>query len=444
MLWSNYFIPTQKENPSDAKIPSHQLMIRSGMIKQESAGIYSWLPLGIKVLKNIEKIIREEQVRAGAIEILMPTLQSSDLWNESGRYDGYGEEMLRVIDRHDRTLIYGPTNEEQVTEIFRKYIRSYKNLPLNLFHIQWKFRDEIRPRFGVMRGREFLMKDSYSFDLDEDSAKKSYYKMFVAYLKTFQRMSLKVIPVSADSGPIGGSLSHEFSVIAPTGESKIFCDKNLLDLDINKKSYSNDDEITQTVEDYLSFYSATDEKYNESDFNKNVEKNNQISGRGIEVGHIFSFGDKYSKPMKASVVNIDGKNSNVYMGSYGIGVSRLVATIIECFNDDNGIIWPISVAPFKVNIINLKNNDEECLKKCMEIHDLLENQGIETIFDNRDESAGRKFSDADLIGIPFQLIVGPRELKNGNVELKNRKTDAKEILSFDSAINKIKNKIFEE
>ena len=444
MLWSNYFIPTQKENPSDAKIPSHQLMIRSGMIKQESAGIYSWLPLGIKVLKNIEKIIREEQVRAGAIEILMPTLQSSDLWNESGRYDGYGEEMLRVIDRHDRTLIYGPTNEEQVTEIFRKYIRSYKNLPLNLFHIQWKFRDEIRPRFGVMRGREFLMKDSYSFDLDEDSAKKSYYKMFVAYLKTFQRMSLKVIPVSADSGPIGGSLSHEFSVIAPTGESEIFCDKNLLDLDINKKSYSNDDEITQTVEDYLSFYSATDEKYNESDFNKNVEKDNQISGRGIEVGHIFSFGDKYSKPMKASVVNIDGKNSNVYMGSYGIGVSRLVATIIECFNDDNGIIWPISVAPFKVNIINLKNNDEECLKKCMEIHDLLENHGIETIFDNRDESAGRKFSDADLIGIPFQLIVGPRELKNGNVELKNRKTDAKEILSFDSAINKIKNKISEE
>ena len=288
------------------------------------------------------------------------------------------------------------------------------------------------------------MKDSYSFDLDEDSAKKSYYKMFVAYLKTFQRMSLKVIPVSADSGPIGGSLSHEFSVIAPTGESEIFCDKNLLDLDINKKSYSNDDEITQTVEDYLSFYSATDEKYNESDFNKNVEKSNQISGRGIEVGHIFSFGDKYSKPMKASVVNIDGKNSNVYMGSYGIGVSRLVATIIECFNDDNGIIWPISVAPFKVNIINLKNNDEECLKKCMEIHDLLENHGIETIFDNRDESAGRKFSDADLIGIPFQLIVGPRELKNGNVELKNRKTDAKEILSFDSAINKIKNKIFEE
>ena len=444
MLWSNYFIPTQKENPSDAKIPSHQLMIRSGMIKQESAGIYSWLPLGIKVLKNIEKIIREEQVRAGAIEILMPTLQSSDLWNESGRFDGYGEEMLRVIDRHDRTLIYGPTNEEQVTEIFRKYIRSYKNLPLNLFHIQWKFRDEIRPRFGVMRGREFLMKDSYSFDLDEDSAKKSYYKMFVAYLKTFQRMSLKVIPVSADSGPIGGSLSHEFSVIAPTGESEIFCDKNLLDLDINKKSYSNDDEITQTVDDYLSFYSATDEKHNESDFNKNVEKSNQISGRGIEVGHIFSFGDKYSKPMKASVVNIDGKNSNVYMGSYGIGVSRLVATIIECFNDDNGIIWPISVAPFKVNIINLKNNDEECLKKCIEIHDLLENQGIETIFDNRDESAGRKFSDADLIGIPFQLIVGPRELKNGNVELKNRKTDAKEILSFDSAINKIKNKISEE
>ena len=444
MLWSNYFIPTQKENPSDAKIPSHQLMIRSGMIKQESAGIYSWLPLGLKVLKNIENIIREEQVRAGAIEILMPTLQSSDLWNESGRYDGYGEEMLRVTDRHSRVLIYGPTNEEQVTEIFRKYIKSYKNLPLNLFHIQWKFRDEIRPRFGVMRGREFLMKDSYSFDLNEDSAKVSYNKMFVAYLKTFQRLGLKAIPVSAESGPIGGNLSHEFSIIAPTGESEIFCDKNLLDIDINKKDYISDEEISEVVEEYLGFYSATDEKHDSKKFNSMVKTENQISGRGIEVGHIFSFGEKYSKPMKASIVNMDGKNSYVYMGSYGIGVSRLVATIIECFNDESGIIWPISVAPFKVNIINLKNSDQECYQKSLEIHDLFEKKGIEVIFDDRNESAGKKFSDSDLIGIPFQLIIGPRELKNGNVELKTRKTNEKEIISFDSAVDKIKNKIFEE
>ena len=444
MLWSNYFIPTQKENPSDAKIPSHQLMIRSGMIKQESAGIYSWLPLGLKVLKNIENIIREEQVRAGAIEILMPTLQSSDLWNESGRYDGYGEEMLRVTDRHSRVLIYGPTNEEQVTEIFRKYIKSYKNLPLNLFHIQWKFRDEIRPRFGVMRGREFLMKDSYSFDLNEDSAKVSYNKMFVAYLKTFQRLGLKAIPVSAESGPIGGNLSHEFSIIAPTGESEIFCDKNLLDIDINKKDYISDEEIAEVVEEYLGFYSATDEKHDSKKFNSMVKTENQISGRGIEVGHIFSFGEKYSKPMKASIVNMDGKNSYVYMGSYGIGVSRLVATIIECFNDESGIIWPISVAPFKVNIINLKNSDQECYQKSLEIHDLFEKKGIEVIFDDRNESAGKKFSDSDLIGIPFQLIIGPRELKNGNVELKTRKTNEKEIISFDSAVDKIKNKILEE
>ena len=444
MLWSNYFIPTQKENPSDAKIPSHQLMIRSGMIKQESAGIYSWLPLGLKVLKNIENIIREEQVRAGAIEILMPTLQSSDLWNESGRYDGYGEEMLRVTDRHSRVLIYGPTNEEQVTEIFRKYIKSYKNLPLNLFHIQWKFRDEIRPRFGVMRGREFLMKDSYSFDLNEDSARVSYNKMFVAYLKTFQRLGLKAIPVSAESGPIGGNLSHEFSIIAPTGESEIFCDKNLLDIDINKKDYISDEEISEVVEEYLGFYSATDEKHDSKKFNSMVKTENQISGRGIEVGHIFSFGEKYSKPMKASIVNMDGKNSNVYMGSYGIGVSRLVATIIECFNDESGIIWPISVAPFKVNIINLKNSDQECYKKSLEIHDLFKKKGIEVIFDDRNESAGKKFSDSDLIGIPFQLIIGPRELKNGNVELKTRKTNKKEIISFDSAVDKIKNKILEE
>ena len=306
MLWSNYFIPTQKEKPIDAKIPSHQLMIRSGMIKQESAGIYSWLPIGLKVLKKIEKIVREEQEKAGAIEILMPTLQSSELWSESGRYDSYGDEMLRITDRHSRTLVYGPTNEEQVTEIFRKYIKSYKSLPLNLFHIQWKFRDEVRPRFGVMRGREFLMKDAYSFDLNQEEAKLSYYKMFIAYLKTFKRLGLNAIPVAADSGPIGGNLSHEFSIIAETGESEIFCDRNLLEIDIDENIYNSNEKIISVVENYLNFYSATDDKHDEKKFNNHVSKNNQLNGRGIEVGHIFSFGDKYSNPMKASISGSDG------------------------------------------------------------------------------------------------------------------------------------------
>ena len=334
MLWSNYFIPTQKEKPIDAKIPSHQLMIRSGMIKQESAGIYSWLPIGLKVLKKIEKIVREEQVKAGAIEILMPTLQSSELWSESGRYDSYGDEMLRITDRHSRTLVYGPTNEEQVTEIFRKYIKSYKSLPLNLFHIQWKFRDEVRPRFGVMRGREFLMKDAYSFDLNQEEAKLSYYKMFIAYLKTFKRLGLNAIPVAADSGPIGGNLSHEFSIVAETGESEIFCDRNLLEIDIDENIYNSNDKIISVVENYLNFYSATDDKHDEKEFNNLVSKNNQVNGRGIEVGHIFSFGDKYSNPMKASISGSDGKISDVFMGYYGIGVSRLVAAIIETSNDE--------------------------------------------------------------------------------------------------------------
>ena len=316
MLWSNYFIPTQKEKPIDAKIPSHQLMIRSGMIKQESAGIYSWLPIGLKVLKKIEKIVREEQEKAGAIEILMPTLQSSELWSESGRYDSYGDEMLRITDRHSRTLVYGPTNEEQVTEIFRKYIKSYKSLPLNLFHIQWKFRDEVRPRFGVMRGREFLMKDAYSFDLNQEEAKLSYYKMFIAYLKTFKRLGLNAIPVAADSGPIGGNLSHEFSIIAETGESEIFCDRNLLEIDIDENIYNSNEKIISVVENYLNFYSATDDKHDEKKFNNLVSKNNQLNGRGIEVGHIFSFGDKYSNPMKASISGTDGKISDVCMGSY--------------------------------------------------------------------------------------------------------------------------------
>lgn len=444
MLWSNYFIPTQKEKPIDAKIPSHQLMIRSGMIKQESAGIYSWLPIGLKVLKKIEKIVREEQEKAGAIEILMPTLQSSELWSESGRYDSYGDEMLRITDRHSRTLVYGPTNEEQVTEIFRKYIKSYKSLPLNLFHIQWKFRDEVRPRFGVMRGREFLMKDAYSFDLNQEEAKLSYYKMFIAYLKTFRRLGLNAIPVAADSGPIGGNLSHEFSIIAETGESEIFCDRNLLEIDIDENIYNSNEKIISVVENYLNFYSATDDKHDEKKFNNLVSKNNQLNGRGIEVGHIFSFGDKYSNPMKASISGSDGKISDVFMGSYGIGVSRLVAAIIETFNDEKGIIWPTSVAPFLVNIINLKNKDDNCKNKCLEIHNNLAKNDIESIIDDRDESAGKKFSDSDLIGFPATIIVGPRELENGNVEIRFRKEGSNQILPYSNVLKIIKNKLFEE
>tara|TARA_B100000401_G_scaffold185409_1_gene124595 strand:+ start:495 stop:1829 length:1335 start_codon:yes stop_codon:yes gene_type:complete len=444
MLWSNYFIPTQKEKPIDAKIPSHQLMIRSGMIKQESAGIYSWLPIGLKVLKKIEKIVREEQEKAGAIEILMPTLQSSELWSESGRYDSYGDEMLRITDRHSRTLVYGPTNEEQVTEIFRKYIKSYKSLPLNLFHIQWKFRDEVRPRFGVMRGREFLMKDAYSFDLNQEEAKLSYYKMFIAYLKTFKRLGLNAIPVAADSGPIGGNLSHEFSIIAETGESEIFCDRNLLEIDIDENIYNSNEKIISVVENYLNFYSATDDKHDEKKFNNLVSKNNQLNGRGIEVGHIFSFGDKYSNPMKASISGSDGKISDVFMGSYGIGVSRLVAAIIETSNDEKGIIWPTSVAPFLVNIINLKNKDDNCKNKCLEIHNNLAKNDIESIIDDRDESAGKKFSDSDLIGFPATIIVGPRELENGNVEIRFRKEGSNQILPYSNVLKIIKNKLFEE
>ena len=444
MLWSNYFIPTQKEKPIDAKIPSHQLMIRSGMIKQESAGIYSWLPIGLKVLKKIEKIVREEQEKAGAIEILMPTLQSSELWSESGRYDSYGDEMLRITDRHSRTLVYGPTNEEQVTEIFRKYIKSYKSLPLNLFHIQWKFRDEVRPRFGVMRGREFLMKDAYSFDLNQEEAKLSYYKMFIAYLKTFKRLGLNAIPVSADSGPIGGNLSHEFSIVAETGESEIFCDRNLLEIGIDENIYNSNDKIISVVENYLNFYSATDDKHDEKKFNNLVSKNNQVNGRGIEVGHIFSFGDKYSNPMKASISGNDGKISDVFMGSYGIGVSRLVAAIIETSNDEKGIIWPTSVAPFLVNIINLKNKDDNCKNKCFEIHNNLAKNSIESIIDDRDESAGKKFSDSDLIGFPVTIIVGPRELENGNVEIRFRKEGSNQILPYNNVLKIIKNKLFEE
>ena len=436
MYWSKSFIPTSKENPSGAKIPSHQLLIRAGMIKQESAGIYSWLPLGFKVLKNIESIVREEQEAAGAVEILMPTLQSSDLWIESGRYEGYGEEMLRISDRHDADLIYGPTNEEQITEIFRSYIKSYKNLPLNLFHIQWKFRDEIRPRFGLLRGREFLMKDAYSFDLDKESAKISYFKMFTSYMRTFKRLGLNAIPVIADSGPIGGELSHEFSIITNTGETEIYYDSRILEIEDYDFDYSKKDSLENSYNKFTNFYSSTDDKHSEDLFQK-IPEEFQNKGKAIEIGHIFSFGYKYSEPMNAFVNNDKGENIPVYMGSYGIGVSRLVSAIIEAYHDDRGILWPISVAPFQVGIINLGKNDEKCKKVSENIYQQLRSNNIDVIYDDRDESAGKKYADMDLIGIPYQIILGPRDLESNKCELKNRLNDERVSIDLDNIIKEL-------
>jgi len=444
MYWTEFFIPTNKEIPADAKIPSHQLMIRSGMIKQESSGIYSWLPLGFKVLKKIEKIVREEQEKAGAIEMLMPTLQAVELWKESGRYDGYGKEMLKIIDRHNRFLIYGPTNEEQVTEIFRAFVKSYKNLPLNLFHIQWKFRDEIRPRFGVMRGREFLMKDAYSFDLNEEESKKSYYKMFISYIKIFKRLKINTIPVVADSGEIGGSLSHEFSIITNTGEGQVYCDKRLFDLELDNDDLNNLSDLERAVGNYTQFYSATEDKHNEKIFKEKVPEEFRLKGKAIEVGHIFSFGEKYSSPMKAYITNKEGKNVSVYMGSYGIGVSRLVAAIIEYSHDKKGIIWPNSVTPFHVGIINVQADNKECLKVIQEIKSEFEENNLEVLVDDRDESVGKKYADMDLIGLPYILTIGPRDIKEKKVEVKFRHTETKESLSIEEAINKISNLAKEE
>ena len=440
MFWSKYFIPTSKEIPSGAKIPSHQLMLRAGMIKQESAGIYSWLPLGLKVLKKIENIVREEQELAGAVEILMPTLQSADLWIESGRYDGYGEEMLRITDRHDTNLLYGPTNEEQVTEIFRSYIKSYKNLPLNLFHVQWKFRDEIRPRFGLLRGREFLMKDAYSFDLNEKDSKISYNKMFVSYMSIFERLGIKAIPVVADSGPIGGNISHEFSIITKTGETEIYYDKRIAHIDISSMLLSNDRDLEDIVDEYTKLYSATDDKHDKNIFNSQVPEEFKGKGKAIEVGHIFSFGTKYSKPMKAMINDENGKNIPVFMGSYGVGVSRLVAAIIESSFDDDGIIWPKSVTPFDIGIINLGHSDEECIKISNKIKVDLENNGLEVLLDDRDESIGKKYADMDLIGLPYQIIIGPRDLKEEKIEIKDRATKSKESIDLKSVVKLLTSK----
>ncbi len=438
MYLSKYFLPNLKETPKEAEIVSHRLMLRSGMVRQQSAGIYSWLPLGLKVLRKIEGIIRDEQNRAGAVEILMPTIQSADLWRESGRYDVYGKEMLRITDRHKRDMLFGPTNEEMVTDIFRSYVRSYKDLPLNLYHIQWKFRDEVRPRFGVMRGREFLMKDAYSFDLDAEQARVAYNRMFVSYLRTFERMGVKAIPMRADTGPIGGDMSHEFLILADTGESGVFCHRDYLNLPVpsGDVDFDNADQLQEIVSTWTGPYAATDEMHDESEW-QSVAKDDQLAARGIEVGHIFHFGTKYSDAMNAKVAGPDGAEHPVHMGSYGIGPSRLVGAIIEASHDENGIIWPESVAPFDLGLINLKSGDADTDAACENIYTSLTNAGLDVLYDDTDQRAGGKFARMDLIGLPNQLIVGPRGLANGEIELKNRKTGARQSLTIEAAINQL-------
>ena len=433
MRLSEYYLPTLREDPSEAKIASHRLMLRAGLIRQSNAGIYSWLPIGLRVLRRVENIVRDEQNAAGAQELLMPTIQSADLWQESGRYDGYGKEMLRITDRHDREMLYGPTNEELITDIFRQTIRSYRDLSKILYHIQWKFRDEVRPRFGVMRGREFLMKDSYSFDVDFEGAQRSYNKMFVSYLRTFAKMGLKAIPMQADTGPIGGDLSHEFIILAETGESEVFCHKNYLDYDALMEDTDYNSDLSKVVEKWTSLYAATDEKYDEDAANK--IKDNLVTARGIEVGHIFYFGTKYSEAMNATITGPDGDIIYPEMGSYGIGVSRLVGAIIESSHDENGIIWPDTVAPFQVGLVNLRPDDTKCDQTCVDLVSKLEGSGQEVLYDDRDERAGTKFATMDLIGLPWQVIVGPRGLKKGLVEVKRRDSGERKELSIDEAFS---------
>ncbi len=435
MLLSRYFLPTLKETPAEAQIVSHRLMLRAGMIRQSSAGIYSWLPLGLRVLRKIERIVREEQDAFGCVEMLMPTLQPAEIWQESGRYDAYGPEMLRIIDRHERGLLYGPTNEEMITEIFRSTVRSYRHLPKLLYHIQWKFRDEIRPRFGVMRGREFLMKDAYSFDLDRAGAIRSYNKMFVCYLRTFERLGLKAIPMRADTGPIGGDLSHEFVILADTGESEIAYHREFLHMSLAGQPVDLDGDLQPVVDAFTGKYAATDEQRDPA-----VEAalgEALVTGRGIEVGHIFSFGTKYSRPMNAVVVGPGGDSVCVEMGSYGIGVSRLVGAIIEASHDEAGIIWPESVAPFVVGILSLKPDDAACAAIGQRMYEQLVAQGIDVVYDDRDERAGVKFSEMDLIGVPHQLIIGPRGAKSGQVELKDRRTGERQELAVEAALARL-------
>ncbi len=426
-----------KETPADAQIASHRLMLRAGMIRQEGAGIYAWLPLGFRVLKKIEQIVREEQNRAGAVEMLMPTIQQAELWRESGRYDAYGKEMLRIEDRGGREMLFGPTNEEMITEIMRAGAKSYKDLPKLLYHIQWKFRDEVRPRFGVMRGREFLMKDAYSFDLDEAAARRSYNKMFVAYLRTFARMGLKAIPMRADTGPIGGDLSHEFIILADTGESAVFCDKRLIELPVPGKDTDFDGDLQPIFEQFTAHYAATDEIHDEAEFEKSVSEENRIAARGIEVGHIFFFGEKYSAPMKAAVAGPDGKGIVMQMGSYGVGVSRLVGGLIEAFHDDEGCKWPMGVAPFHVGLVNLKAGDSATDEACAKIYRALEDAGVEVLYDDTGARPGEKFARMDLIGLPYQIVIGPRGLKDGNAEIKRRGDGERSEAAIDNAASHV-------
>ena len=436
MKISDLFLPITKDLPSDATIKSHQFMLRTGMIKQSSAGIYSWLPLGFKVMKKIEDIVREEQNQIGAQEMLMPTIQSAEIWKESGRYNDYGEEMLRIKDRQGREMLYGPTNEELITEIFRSSIKSYKSLPKILYHIQWKFRDEIRPRFGVMRGREFYMKDAYSFDIDDDNAKISYNKMFYAYLKTFKKMGLKALPMAADTGPIGGDLSHEFIILAETGESKIYTDKKILD--IKPETYKMEkNSLEQMRKDFSSVYSATDEKFNKSDFDKKVKKENQVITKGIEVGHIFYFSDKYSKPMNCYVDSNEGKKTSIKMGSYGIGVSRLVGAIIEANFNDNIMKWPKSVSPFDIVIMPIFNKkNRENLEKAEKIYENFKKQNIDVLLDDSEENMSSKFKKHDLIGTPYQIIIGSKSSEN-KFEFKEIGEKITNVLSIEEIKSKL-------
>jgi prolyl-tRNA synthetase len=437
MRLSRYFLPILRQTPKEAEIVSHRLMLRAGMVRQEAAGIYAFLPLGLRVLDKVNRIVREEQNRAGAIELLMPTIQSAELWRESGRYEAYGKEMLRIKDRHEREMLYGPTNEEMITEIFRAYVRSYKDLPLNLYHIQWKFRDEVRPRFGVMRGREFLMKDAYSFDLDFEGAKHSYNRMFVAYLRTFARMGLRSIPMVAESGPIGGNLSHEFIILADTGESEVFCDSEYLNFEVPGPDVDFDHvgRLQAIVDKWTSLYAATSEKHDPAAFAKLGSKG--LSARGIEVGHIFYFGTKYSEPMKAVVTGPDGVERPIHGGSYGIGPSRLVAAIIEASHDEAGIRWPDAVAPFNVAILNLKQGGSDTDAACEKLYAALMAKGIDVLYHDLDERPGSKFATADLIGVPWQIMVGPRGLAEGKVEVKRRSDGSRELLTPADAIARV-------
>ena len=438
MRLSRAFLPVLKESPADAQIVSHKLMLRAGLVRQTAAGIYAWLPLGFRVLRKIEQIVREEQDRSGAQEMLMPTIQSAELWRESGRYDAYGPEMLRIRDRHDREMLFGPTNEEMLTAIVRDEMKSYRDLPRTLYHIQWKFRDEVRPRFGVMRGREFLMKDAYSFDLDEAGARLSYYRQMLAYLRTFQRMGIRAVPMKAASGPIGGDLSHEFIVLAPTGESEVFYDAAFEEIDWTRSELSYEDPagLTRLFEDVSSTYAATDETHDEGRW-AGIAEDRRRTGRGIEVGHIFYFGDKYSAAMGLKVSGPDGQMVTPMMGSYGVGVSRLVGAIIEASHDENGIIWPDSVAPWAVGLVTMRANDAPSSAAADELYAKLGSAGVETLYDDRDERGGVKLSTMDLIGLPWQLIVGPRGIAAGTVELKRRATGEREELSLESALARL-------